>query len=90
MKEEDVIALLALQHTPNVGDITAKKLIAHCGRPAAIYHEKKHKIARIGGVGNVILQHLFDPITTLFLIMIILPTSSRLLMRLFFSFPVEI
>ena len=62
MKEEDVIALLALQHTPNVGDITAKKLIAHCGSPAAIYHEKKHKIARIGGVGNVILQHLFDPI----------------------------
>jgi DNA protecting protein dprA len=62
MKEEDVIALLALQHTPNVGDITAKKLIAHYGSPAAIYHEKKHKIARIGGVGNVILQHLFDPI----------------------------
>ena len=61
MKEEDIIALLALQHTPNVGDITAKKLIAHCGSPAAIYQEKKHKIAHIGRIGNVILQHLFDP-----------------------------
>ena len=47
MTEEDILALLALQHTPNIGDITAKKLIAHCGSPAAIYKEKKHKIAHI-------------------------------------------
>ena len=62
MKEEDLIALLALQHTPNVGDVTAKKLIAHCGSPAAIYQQKKHKIAHIERIGSVILQHLFDPV----------------------------
>ena len=62
MTEEDHLALLALQHTPNIGDITAKKLIAHCGSPAAIYKEKKHKIAHIERIGSTILQHLFDPI----------------------------
>ena len=62
MTEEDILALLALQHTPNIGDITAKKLIAHCGSPAAIYKEKKHKIAHIERIGSTILQHLFDPI----------------------------
>lgn len=62
MKEEDIIALLALQHTPNIGAITAKKLIAHCGSPSAIYTEKKHKIAHIERIGSATLQHLFDPI----------------------------
>ena len=62
MKEEDLLALLALQHTPNIGDITAKKLIAHCGSPSAIYKEKKHKIAHIERIGSTILKNLFDPI----------------------------
>lgn len=32
---------LALQAVPNIGDITAKKLIQHCGSPEAVFKASK-------------------------------------------------
>ncbi len=61
MPENEIIALLMLKNTPLIGDITAKKLIAHLGSASAVYTEKKRAIERIDGIGKVMLTHLFDP-----------------------------
>ena len=41
MKDEEILALLRLQKTPMIGDIVAKKLIAHVGYANDIFKEKK-------------------------------------------------
>lgn len=58
MTENDLLFTLALQHVPNIGDITAKKLIAHCGSAEAVLKEKKHNLLKIDGIGSVILGEL--------------------------------
>ena len=46
MHQQEIIALLALKNTPNIGDITAKKLIAHCGSAELVFKEKTQKLSR--------------------------------------------
>ncbi len=60
MTDNDLLYTLALQHVPNIGDITAKKLIAHCGSAEAVLKEKKQNLLKIDGVGHVILCDLFE------------------------------
>ncbi|WNH14388.1 DNA-processing protein DprA [Thalassobellus suaedae] len=62
MTENDLLYTLALQHVPNIGDITAKKLISHCGSAEAILKEKKQNLLKIDGIGTTILGHLFEVI----------------------------
>ena len=59
MTNNDLFYALALQHVPNVGDITAKKLISHCGSAEAVLKEKKQNLLKIDGVGSVLLNALF-------------------------------
>lgn len=61
MTENDLLYALALQHVPNIGDITAKRLISHCGSAKAVLKEKRQKLLKIDGVGQVILESLFKP-----------------------------
>ncbi|WP_194768236.1 DNA-processing protein DprA [Tamlana sp. I1] len=61
MTENDLLYTLALQHVPNIGDVTAKKLIAHCGSAEAVLNEKKHNLLKIDGIGQVILSELHKP-----------------------------
>lgn len=58
MTTNELVAVLRLQHIPNVGDITAKKLIAHCGSPSAIFQDKLHQLLKIDGVGSSMLREL--------------------------------
>ncbi|WP_066223116.1 DNA-processing protein DprA [Formosa haliotis] len=58
MSEDDILYVLALQHVSNIGDVGAKKLIAHCGSAEAVFKEKKHKLAKIDGIGAVRLHDL--------------------------------
>ena len=58
MTEDELLYVLALQHVSNVGDMGAKKLIAHCGSAEAVLKEKKHKLAKIDGIGTVRLNDL--------------------------------
>ena len=51
---------LALQHASNIGDINAKKLIAHCGSAENIFKEKKSNLQKINGIGSLITKNLFD------------------------------
>jgi DNA processing protein len=49
---------LALQAVPNIGDITAKKLIQHCGSPEAVFKTSKQALQSIDGIGTVIIKAL--------------------------------
>ncbi|NNE77184.1 MAG: DNA-protecting protein DprA [Pricia sp.] len=60
MTSDELLALLRLQNVPNVGDVTAKKLISHCGSPAAIFADKKHRLLKIDGIGTYTLKGLYD------------------------------
>lgn len=51
MSDQDLIYALALQHVPKIGDITAKKLINHCGSAEAVLKEKKSSLLKIDGIG---------------------------------------
>src|SRR5690606_37180814 len=60
MVRDELLAVLRLQNIPNIGDVTAKKLIAHCGSPSAIFRDRKQRLQKIDGVGSRVLYHLFD------------------------------
>lgn len=60
MTENDLLYTLALQHVPNIGDITAKRLISHCGTAEAVLKEKKQHLLKIDGIGSIILSDLFN------------------------------
>jgi len=57
---DELIAMLRLQHVPNIGDILAKKLISHCRNPAAIFEERQRNLLQIDGIGTHAIKHLFD------------------------------
>ena len=60
LKEEELLALLRLQKTPMIGDILAKKLIAHTGSADAVFKEKKNILQKINGIGNLTIKNLFE------------------------------
>lgn len=60
MTEKEIIALLRLLHAPNIGDVTAKKLIATCGSPSAVFQDKPNHLLKIEGIGKITLKGLFD------------------------------
>ena len=57
---DELIAMLRLQHVPNIGDVLAKKLITHCGSPSAIFGDKRQNLLKIDGIGTHTLRHLYD------------------------------
>lgn len=60
MTENELIQTLALQKASKIGDITAKKLIHHCGSVEALFSEKKSRLQRIDGIGSFMLADLFN------------------------------
>nr|WP_288932286.1 DNA-processing protein DprA [uncultured Allomuricauda sp.] len=62
MTEPEIIAALRLQNIPNIGDVTAKKLIAHCGSPTAVFKDKRNHLLKIDGIGSMTLKGLHDEI----------------------------
>ncbi|TNJ47006.1 DNA-processing protein DprA [Tamlana fucoidanivorans] len=60
MTENDLLHTLTLQHVPNIGDITAKKLIAHCGSAEAVLKEKKSHLLKIDGIGVYTINELHE------------------------------
>lgn len=49
---------LALQRTPNLGDISAKKLLRKMGSAEEIFKEKKSNLAKIEGIGMIRLKEI--------------------------------
>ncbi|CAL68195.1 DNA-processing protein DprA [Christiangramia forsetii] len=60
MNSEDLIYTLALQHIPNLGDTTAKKLIRKLGSAENIFKEKKINLLKIDGIGQIRIKELHD------------------------------
>lgn len=60
MTQNELIHVLALQNVSNIGDITAKKLINHCGSAEAVFKEKKERLLKIDGIGTFVLSDLFN------------------------------
>ncbi|MGB6152238.1 MAG: DNA-processing protein DprA [Pricia sp.] len=60
MDDNELIAVLRLQNIPNIGDVSAKKLIAHCGSPAAVFADKREHLMKIDGIGSYTLRGLYD------------------------------
>ena len=60
MSESELLYVLALQHIPNIGDITAKKLIQYCGSAKAIFKEKKQHLLKLDGIGPRMLSDMFN------------------------------
>ncbi len=49
---------LLLSQLPNIGNITARKLITECGSAEAVLKEKKEKLILIGGVGFKVVESI--------------------------------
>lgn len=49
---------IAVEQIPNVGSITAKKLIACCGSVEAVFKEKKQALSKIPGIGEVLVNSI--------------------------------
>lgn len=58
MVKDELIAVLRLQNIPNIGDVTAKKLISHCGSPTAVFLGKKENLLKISGIGTYTIRDL--------------------------------
>ena len=60
MDKSELFYLLALQKVEGVGDIVAKKLLAHCGSAENIFKTKESQLGGIEGIGSVLLRNLKD------------------------------
>ncbi len=60
ISKDELIAALRLQNIPNIGDVTAKKLIAHCGSPSAVFSDKLKNLLKIDGIGTYTIKGLHD------------------------------
>lgn len=60
MSEQNLIYLLALLRVEGVGDIMAKKLLAHFGSAQDVLNAKPQELAAIDGVGTVLLKKFKD------------------------------
>lgn len=61
MTEDELLALLALQHIPNLGDTSIKKLLQHTGSAEALFKEKNAALLAINGIGAQKIKSLRDP-----------------------------
>lgn len=60
MLHQDLLYTLALLKVEGIGDVTAKKLLAHLGSAEAIFKAKTSELAKIEGIGPFILKKLQD------------------------------
>ncbi len=60
MTDQQLLAVLALQNVSKIGDITAKKLINHCGSAEAVFSETKQNLLKIDGIGEIVISDLFN------------------------------
>lgn len=60
MDLSELLYVLALQHIPNLGDSTAKKLIRHLGTAEAVLKSKKESLLKIDGIGKLKLKGFYD------------------------------
>lgn len=60
MTKNELLYLLTLQRIPNIGDISAKKLLRNLGSAENIFKEKKATLLKIDGIGVYTLKELHN------------------------------
>ena len=55
---EQLLYHIAITSIPNIGDVTAKKLIAYCGSSEQVFREKRSLLEKIPGIGEVNAQKI--------------------------------
>lgn len=50
---EQLLYHIAITSIPNIGDVTAKKLIAYCGSSEQVFNEKRGALEKIPGIGSI-------------------------------------
>ena len=50
----DWIYRIGLTLIPGIGDVLAKNLVSYCGSPEAVFREKRSKLQKIPGIGQVL------------------------------------
>lgn len=60
MTKKELLYLLALQRIPNIGHISAKKLLRKMGSAENIFQEKKSNLLKIDGIGLHTLKELHN------------------------------
>ena len=58
LSQNELRYTLALQRIPNLGDISAKKLLRKVGSAEGIFKEKKSNLAKINGIGQIRLREI--------------------------------
>lgn len=58
VSEQEWVYRIALKMIPQIGDTNARSLLSHCGSAEAVFAEKKGKLMRIPGVGNIISGYI--------------------------------
>ncbi len=58
LSEKELLYVLALQRAPNMGDVSAKKLIQIIGSAEGVFKEKRHHLLKVRGIGSLKLKHL--------------------------------
>ncbi|MFV9483457.1 DNA-processing protein DprA [Christiangramia sp. ASW11-125] len=61
MEPDQLLYTLALQHVPNLGDSTAKKLIRHFGSAENVFKAKKSSLLKIDGIGKTRISEIENP-----------------------------
>ena len=65
---EQLLYHIALISIPNIGDVTAKKLIAYCGSSEQVFKDKKSLLEKVPGIGSVyaksIINHKTEALNT--------------------------
>ena len=57
---EQLLYHIALTSIPNIGDITAKKLIAYCGSSEQVFKDKKSLLEKVPGIGSAYAKSIID------------------------------
>lgn len=60
MSDQELFYLLALLKVDGIGDVMAKKLLAHFGNAETIFKTKINQIAAVDGVGSGLLRNMKD------------------------------
>ncbi|MCO6499977.1 MAG: DNA-processing protein DprA [Vicingus serpentipes] len=55
---DELLYNIAITSLPNIGDITAKKLIAYCGSAEQVLKEKKQLLEKVPGIGSVYAESI--------------------------------
>jgi DNA processing protein len=57
MTDQELRHLLAITFLPQIGSITARKLIAYTGSAEAVFKAKKSSLMKIPGIGNILAEN---------------------------------